>query len=76
MGPLTDILERFKDRPAEELKAYLEGYNQARIDMQNEKKRRQKETLERLRKYQSVSSQETNAAATDVSTDSHPKHIL
>lgn len=82
MGPLTDILERFKDRPAEELKAYLEGYNQACIDMQNEKKRRQKETLERLRKHQSfprassVPSQETNAAATGVSTDSHPKHIL
>ena len=53
MGPLTDILERFKDRPAEELKAYLEGYNQACIDMWNEKRRRQKETLERLRKYQS-----------------------
>lgn len=53
MGPLTDILEKFKDRPAKELKAYLEGYNQACIDMQNEKKRRQKETLEMLRKYQS-----------------------
>ena len=53
MGPLTDILYGFKDRTAEELKAYLEGYNQACIDMQNEKIRRQKETLEKLRKYQS-----------------------
>lgn len=53
MGPLTDILYRFKDRPAEELKAYLEGYNRACIDMQNEKIRRQKETLEKLRKLQS-----------------------
>lgn len=48
---LTDILYRFKDRTAEELKAYLEGYNQACIDMQNEKIRQQKETLEKLRKY-------------------------
>ena len=53
MGPLTDILNRFKDRPAEELKAYLEGYDQACVDMQNEKIRRQKETLEMLRKHQS-----------------------
>lgn len=53
MGPLTDILERFKVRPAEELKAYLEGYNQACIDMQNEKIRRRKEALEILRKHQS-----------------------
>lgn len=55
MGPLTDILERYKDRPAEELKAYLEGYNQACIDMWNEKRKRQKETLETLRKHQSFS---------------------
>lgn len=53
MGPLTDILNRFKDRPAEELKAYLEGYDQACIDMWNEKRKRQKETLEMLRKHQS-----------------------
>lgn len=53
MGPLTDILNRFKDKPAEELKAYLEGYNKACVDMQNEKIRRQKETLKMLRKHQS-----------------------
>lgn len=53
MGFLTDILERFKDRPAEELKAYLEGYDQAFIDMQNEKIRRREATLKMLRKYQS-----------------------
>lgn len=53
MGPLTDILNRFKDRPAEALKAYLEGYNQACIDMQNEKAKRRKEILETLRNHQS-----------------------
>lgn len=53
MGPLTDILNRFKDRPAEELKAYLEGYNQAYVDMEIGKRKRQKETLEILRKHQS-----------------------
>ena len=53
MGPLTDILYRFKDRTAEELKAYLEGYKQACVDMETEKRKRQKETLEILRKHQS-----------------------
>lgn len=49
MGSLTDILNRFKDKPAEELRSYLEGYNQAYVDMEIEKRRRQKETLETLR---------------------------
>lgn len=53
MGPMTDILNRFKDKPAEELRSYLEGYNQACIDMETEKRRRRKEILEILRKHQS-----------------------
>lgn len=53
MGPLTDILNRFKDKSAEELRSYLEGYNQAYTDMEIEKRKRQKETLEMLRKHQS-----------------------
>ena len=53
MTPLTDILDRFKDKPAEELRSYLEGYIQACVDMENEKRKRQKETLEALRKHQS-----------------------
>jgi len=53
MGPLTDILDRFKDKPAEELRSYLEGYNQACTAMEIEKRKRQKETLEILRKHQS-----------------------
>ena len=82
MGPLTDILDRFKDRPAEELKAYLEGYNQACVDMENEKRKRREETLEMLRKHQafprisSLRSPSMTAAATNVSTDSRLKHIL
>lgn len=53
MGTLTDILDRFKNRPAEELRSYLEGYNQACVDMEIEKRKRQKETLEKLRRYNS-----------------------
>ena len=53
MGPLTDILDRFKDRPAEELRSYLEGYNQACTDMGIEKRKRQKETLEAFTRYNS-----------------------
>lgn len=53
MGSLTDILNRFKDKPAEELRSYLEGYNQAYVDMEIEKRRRRKETLETLRRYNS-----------------------
>ena len=64
MGPLTDILDRFKERPAEELRSYLEGYNQACVDMYIEKQKRQEETLESLRKWtriQNTSSNEPNS---------------
>lgn len=52
---IQDLLDKFKDRPAEELKAYLEGYNQAYLDTIIEKRKRQKETLDRLRRYNTTS---------------------
>lgn len=70
MGPLTDILNRFKDKSAEELRSYLEGYNQAYVDMEIEKRKRQKETLETLRRYnsriQNTSSNEELSKGEDV----------
>lgn len=50
---LSQLLDKFKDRPAEELKAYIEGYNDAYVNMLSEKRKRQKETLETLRRYNS-----------------------
>ena len=70
MGPLIDILNRFKDKPAEELRSYLEGYNQAYADMEIVKRKRQKETLETLKRYnsriQNISSNEEFSKGEDI----------
>lgn len=70
MGSLTDILNRFKDKPAEELRSYLEGYNQAYVDMEIEKRKRRQETLETLRRYnfriQNTSSNEEFSKGEDI----------
>ena len=69
---IQDLLDKFKDRPAEELKAYLEGYNQAYVDISIEKQKRQKETLDTLRRYnmisriQNTSSNEPNSKGEDI----------
>lgn len=50
---LTDILEMFRNRPAEELRGYLEGYNDACNEIIIEKEKNRKEALDRLRKHKS-----------------------
>ena len=50
---LTDILEMFRNRPAEELRGYLEGYSDACNEMVIEKEKNRKETIDKLRKHMS-----------------------
>lgn len=50
---LTDILEMFRNRPAEELRGYLEGYNDACNEIVIEREKNRKEALDKLRKYKS-----------------------
>lgn len=50
---LTDILEMFRNRPAEELRGYLEGYNDACNEIIVEREKNRKDALDKLRKYKS-----------------------
>lgn len=71
---IPELLEKYKDRSAEELRAFLEGYICAYSEQEERKRIRHKDVLDRLRKINfrtaSVPSAESNA------TDSHPKQFL